>query len=233
MWDQVKQALAQSAARLLARFASLLPGMVALILAVVISIFLAFILAFVARRLLIRLRFGERLVEWGFSSPAESATKNAAVLVSRAIAGLVILVGFLIGITAFDAEWTFKLAQDALEYIPNVLGAALVFVVGSIVARFFARSVLISGVNMNLHYARLLSLGVKSLVIVLAGAMALEHLRIAPGVVELAFGILFGGIVLALALAVGLGAKDFVTKSLQRDVEKPSNETVEDPLRHL
>jgi hypothetical protein len=74
---------------------------------------------------------------------------------------------------------------------------------------------------------------VKSLVIVLAGAMALEHLRIAPGVVELAFGILFGGIVLALALAVGLGAKDFVTKSLQRDVEKPSNETVEDPLRHL
>lgn len=233
MWDQVKQALAQSAARLLARFASLLPGMVALILAVVISIFLAFILAFVARRLLIRLRFGERLVEWGFSSPAESATKNAAVLVSRAIAGLVILVGFLIGITAFDAEWTFRLAQDALEYIPNVLGAALVFVVGSIVARFFARSVLISGVNMNLHYARLLSLGVKSLVIVLAGAMALEHLRIAPGVVQLAFGILFGGIVLALALAVGLGAKDFVTKSLQRDVEKPSNETVEDPLRHL
>jgi hypothetical protein len=233
MWDQVKQALAQATARLLARFASLLPGMVALILAVVISIFLAFILAFVARRLLIRLRFGERLVEWGFSSPAESATKNAAVLVSRAIAGLVILVGFLIGITAFDAEWTFKLAQDALEYIPNVLGAALVFVVGSIVARFFARSVLISGVNMNLHYARLLSLGVKSLVIVLAGAMALEHLRIAPGVVQLAFGILFGGIVLALALAVGFGAKDFVTKSLQRDVEKPSNETVEDPLRHL
>lgn len=233
MWDQVKQALAQSTARLLARFASLLPGMVALILAVVVSIILAFILAFVARRVLIRLRFGERLVEWGFSSPAESPTKNAAVHVSRAIAGLVILVGFLIGITAFDAQWTFKLAQDALEYIPNVLGAALVFVVGSIVARFFARSVLISGVNMNLHYARLLSLGVKSLVIVLAGAMALEHLRIAPGIVELAFGILFGGIVLALALAVGLGAKDFVTKSLQRDVEKPSNETVEDPLRHL
>jgi hypothetical protein len=233
MWDQVKQALAQSTARLLARFASLLPGTVALILAVVVSIILAFILAVVARRVLIRLRFGERLVEWGFSSPAESPTKNAAALVSRAIAGLVILVGFLIGITAFDAEWTFKLAQDALEYIPNVLGAALVFVVGSIVARFLARSVLISGVNMNLHYARLLSLGVKSLVIVLAGAMALEHLRIAPGIVQLAFGILFGGIVLALALAVGLGAKDFVTKSLQRDVEKPSNETVEDPLRHL
>ena len=76
MWDQVKQALAQSTERLLARFASLLPGMVALILVVVVSIILAFILAFMARRVLIRLRFGERLVEWGFSSPASHRRKT-------------------------------------------------------------------------------------------------------------------------------------------------------------
>ena len=61
--------------------------------------------------------------------------------------------------------------------------------------------------NLNLEYARLLSAGVKVLVNVLAVAMALEHLRIAVGIVELAFGILFGGIVLALALAVGLGSR--------------------------
>jgi hypothetical protein len=76
-------------------------------------------------------------------------------------------------------------------------------------------------------------------VIVLAVAMALEHLRIAPGVVQLAFGILFGGIVLSMALAVGLGSKDFVTKSLERDAKKAANElrvsksVGVDPLRHL
>ena len=86
---------------------------------------------------------------------------------------------------------------------------------------------------MNLQYARVLSIGVKWLVIVLAGAMALEHLRIAPGIVELAFGILFGGIVFALVLAVGLGSKDLVTKSLERDVKKQPSEAIEDPLRHL
>jgi len=64
-------------------------------------------------------------------------------------------------------------------------------------------------------------------------AMALEHLKIAPAIVQLAFGILFGGIVFALALAVGLGSKEFVTKSLERDAKKVSSEAVEDPLRHL
>ena len=63
--------------------------------------------------------------------------------------------------------------------------------------------------------------------------MALEHLRIAPGIVELAFGILFGGIVLTLALAIGLSSKHLIGKSLERDVKKASSEPVEDPLRHL
>jgi hypothetical protein len=233
MWDQVKQALMQSTTRFLTRFASLLPGMVALILALLVSIALAFILAYVVRRMLTRLRFAERLVQWGFSSPAESPISSPAVLVSRAVAGLVILVGFLIGITAFDAEWTSQLARSALAYIPNLVAGALVLLVGIVVARFLARTVLIGAVNMNLQYARVLSVGVKWLVIVLAGAMALEHLRIAPGIVQLAFGILFGGIVFALVLAVGLGSKDLVTKSLERDGKKQPSEALEDPLRHL
>jgi Mechanosensitive ion channel, conserved TM helix len=233
MWEQVRQALVQSTTRFLTRFVGLLPGLVALVLAVLASILLALILAFVVRRLLIRMRFGERLVQWGFSSPAETTAMSPAFVASRAVASIVILVGFLIGITAFDAEWTFKLAQNALDYIPNVLGAALVFLVGGIIARYLARSVLIGAVNMNLQYARLLSVGVKWLVVVLALAMALEHLRIAPRVVELAFGILFGGIVFALALAVGLGSKELVTKSLSGDAKKSPSDVIEDPLRHL
>ena len=67
----------------------------------------------------------------------------------------------------------------------------------------------------------------------LAVAMALEHLKIAPAIVQVAFGILFGGIVFALALAVGLGSKEFVTKSLERDTKTAPSDTVEDPLRHL
>jgi Mechanosensitive ion channel, conserved TM helix len=234
MWDQVKQALAQSAMRFLTRFANLLPGIAALIVALFLSVILAWILAIVARRLLASLHFDERLGQWGFASLAEWSPMNSPTrLVSRSLATLVIVTGFLIGIAAFDFEWTYLSVQSIFAYIPNVLAALLVLLVGNIIARFLARSVLIGGVNLNLQYARLLSVGVKWLVIVLAVAMALEHLRIAPTVVQLAFGILFGGIVFALALAVGLGSKEFVTKSLERDAKKVSSEAVEDPLRHL
>jgi hypothetical protein len=145
----------------------------------------------------------------------------------------VIVVGFLIGIAAFDASWTSQFEQSVFAYLPNLLGAALVLFVGGVIARFLGRSVLIGAVNLNLQYARLLSVGVKWLVIVLTVAMALEHLKIGPGVVQLAFGILFGGIVFALALAVGLGSKDLVTRSLEREASKPPVESVEEPFRHV
>jgi Mechanosensitive ion channel, conserved TM helix len=234
MWGQVKQALAQSTARFLTRFADLLPGLAALIVALVLSIIVAFILAVIVRRLLTSLQFEQRLSRWGFSSMADWSPMNSpTLLVSRSIAFLVILTGFLIGIAAFDAQWTSLLAQSIFAYIPRIVGAVLVLMVGGIIARFLGRSVLIGAVNMNLQYARLLSVGVKWLVTVLAVAMALDHLRIAPGIVELAFGILFGGIVLALSLAVGLGSKDLVTKSLERDARRSASEQYEDPLRHL
>ena len=234
MWDQVKQALNQSTTKFLTGVAHLLPGMVALIVALLISIVLASILASVVRRLLASIRFDERLNQWGFATLREWSPMNSpTLLISRTTAFLVIITGFLIGVAAFDAESTSLLVRSVFAYIPNIVGAIIVLLVGSIVAGFLARSVLIGAVNLNLQYARLLSLGVKWLVTVLTVAMALDHLKIAPGIVELAFSFLFGGIVLTLVLAVGLNSKELVNKSLERDAKEPSSENIEEPFRHI
>jgi hypothetical protein len=230
MWDQVQQALNQSMVRLLSQVASLLPGIVALIVAFMLSVVVAGLLSVILRRFLVSIRFDERLVHWGMSSlPENSPTR----LVTRIVAGSIVIVGLLIGLAAFDATLISELVVRLFAYLPRILTAVVVLLLGSIIARFLARSVLIGGVNMNLQYARLLSVGVKWLVIVLSVAMALDHLEIGAGIVNLAFGILFGGIVLALALAVGLGSKELVSRSLEREVNKAPAPMEEEPFRHL
>ena len=233
MWEQVQEALNQSSARVITGMADLLPGFVALLVALLISSLVAWLLAFVLKRFLRGIDFDERLERWGLSglrdvSPARSPT----LLVVRTTATLIILVGFLIGVAAFNAAFTSELAMRAFHYLPNVIAAVALFLVGTVLARFVSRGVLISAVNHNLQYARLLSMGVRWLVLVLAAAMALEHLGIGGRIVELAFGILFGGIVLTLALAIGLGSKDLVTRSLERQTTKAPEEEVE-TFRHL
>ena len=143
------------------------------------------------------------------------------------------VVGVLVGLTAFDASTTSLLAAYLLGYLPRVVGALVLLFAGTIMARFLSRSVLIGAVNLNLQYARLLSTGVKWLVLVLTGAMVLDHLSVGGTIVELAFGILFGGIVLALALAVGLGSRDLVTRSLEREATRATEPEVADRLHHF
>ena len=71
--------------------------------------------------------------------------------------------------------------------------------------------------------------------------MILDHLNIGGLIVELGFGILFGGMVLALALAVGLGSRDIVARSIERTadratpIDRVATTTPESarPLRHF
>ena len=234
MLQQIKQALVESTTHFLTRLASLLPGLAALFVSVLISVISAWILSGIARRVLISFSFDERVNRWGFTSLAEWSPMNSPTrLVSRSVGALVIVSGFLLGLAAFDFQWTKLFVLNIFGYMPNVLAALLVLLIGNVIARFLARSLLIGAVNLNLQYARFLSAGVKWIVIVIAFAMALEHLKIAPRIVELAFAILFGGIVLTLSLVVGLHSKDMIAKSLERDTKQVPTESVEDPLHHL
>ena len=234
MWIQIEQALNQSMIRVLNELASLLPGMAALILAVLVSTLVAWILTFLLRVSLRGLQFDERLTRRGVvpSLKEWSPGNSPTLLVTRVVFGSVVLVGFLIGIAAFDATVTSQPTIQVFGYLRNVVAAALVLLAGNVAARFLARSVLIGAVNMNLQYARLLSAGVKWMVMVLVLAMALDHLAIGGNIVHIAFGILFGGIVLALALAVGLGSKELVSRSLEREASKKPIEA-EERFRHL
>lgn len=228
MGPQIESALKESTQRVVGVLVNFLPGVVVLLVSIVVLTALGLLLASASRALLTRLRFDEKLASQrlpgavtslGDWSPAHSPT----LLVSRTLLWLCIIIGLAIGITAFDAAYQANSQVElfVLPYLTHLIGAILLLFIGGLIARFLSRSVLISAVNAQLQYARVLSLGVKWLVLVLTAAMALDHLRIGGTIVELAFGILFGGIVFALSLAVGLGSRDLVSRSIER-IERPS-----------
>jgi hypothetical protein len=222
VWHHMSEALHNSVYRVLSLLIAVLPGIVALFVAALIFTAIGMGISAVLRRALVWIHFDERLTrnraDW---MPSSSPTE----LFARASFWACVLLGLVIGVSAFDAsfESASNLPILLLPYVTHAIGALILLLVGTVVARFLARSVLISAVNAQLHYARFLSLGVKWLVLVLTAAMVLDHLQIGGGIVELAFGILFGGIVLTLSLAVGLGSRELVTRSLERGVERASD----------
>lgn len=229
MGQQIEFALRQSMHRVLVVLVSFLPGLLAFLVAVLLFALVGAIIAGVVRWVLAVARFDERLGRAaGSGAPASlfewTSNQPPSRLVSRAIFWLCTLVGVAVGISAFGASYSSdsQVPIFLLPYLTHVIGAVLILFAGTVIARFLARSVLIGAVNAQLQYARILSLGVKWLVLVLTAAMALDHLQVGGAIVSLAFGILFGGIVLTLSLAVGLGSRELVSRSIERTMERPS-----------
>jgi len=231
MWAQIDGILRQATAQITDQVAKFLPGLLVALLLLLATILVAVLVRTLLLRALRGLEFDQwaervgvaTIIGWLAASPSQSLTRLAY--------WSVLILGVLVSLTALDASMPSRLALTVFEYFPNVLAALVILVLGSIAAQFLARSTLIGAVNMRLQSARLLSLIVKWLVLLVTVAMALDHLGIGRNVLLLAFGIAFGGIALAAALAVGLGARDAVRDAIARQLRESSRG--DDTVNHL
>lgn len=236
MWERTKVILAQSLERALESLLAVLPGVIAMVAVMVLSLVAAVVARLVIRRALVGLSFDRRCRQWGFEGLVEwSPGGSPTALLSRLSFWLVLLGGAGLALGALGGATADDLARRILDWLPNAAAAGVIFVLGLFAARFLERSVLVSAVNLRVQSGRLLALGARWLVVVLATAMALEHLGIGGTILALSFGIVFGGIVLALALAVGLGSREVVSRSWERRTRErePERETEGEPGREV
>jgi hypothetical protein len=226
MWRDVEDTFRGGFHEVALAVAAFLPGVLAMLFVLAFTLGLALLVRFGLRRSLAGVDFDRRVHRWGFTSTGEWLPRNSPTSIAANVGfWTVMFVGFLAGLRALHTAPTDALAADALAYLPHLVSAVVVIFAGLATARFLERAVLINAVNMQIRQARVLSLGTKWLVVLFATALALQQLRVGGAVLTISFAIVFGGIVLALALAVGLGSREAVSRSsAQKHPEKQHDE---------
>jgi len=137
------------------------------------------------------------------------------------------------GVDALDLPATANLMSAILGFLPDIFAAIIVALLGILLANFSAEAVLIAAVNAQIQGARLIANMVRWAVVIFTGAMVLDQLGIAKEIVIAAFSIIFGGIVLALAIAVGLGGRNIAKEALERRLRRENTEKTDDELTHI
>jgi hypothetical protein len=154
-------------------------------------------------------------------------------LIGRAAYWVVFLFAIIAALAALNVRPINRFAQSFLAYIPYLLTALLILVAGYLLSNFVAQAVLIAAVNADFPPARAAAAFSRWGVQLIAVAMALEQLGIAQHIVVVGFGITLGGVVLAAAIAFGLGAKDLAKDFLERRLSGRPRNHAPDDLRHL
>ena len=210
----------------LTSFWTQLAAFVPQLLAALVLLFLGWILANIVRsavgKVLDTLKFDELGKKTGIEAFMRQG--NIDLTLSRLIANLVYWIILLVVIVtvanSLGLTTVAELFNKVVFYLPNIIVAVLVLVFGVLVARFINRLVFAYLNNMGVDGALTLSTLAEYAVIIFVVFVALEQLQIGTHLLITAFQIGFGAVGLALALAFGLGGRDWAAGIIKRLTEK-------------
>ena len=129
---------------------------------------------------------------------------------------VVILAALIIGCNGLGLTYITDLLQRVVLFTPKLLIAMLLVIFGSYCARFVGNAVQNYCIDAQIPDADVLSRLVRYLIMTLVVMIALSHLEIGGDIVQRTFLIILAGLMLALALAFGLGGKEWAAALLQR-----------------
>lgn len=228
-------ALLDPLATLGGKILAFLPNLLAMIIILSVGWAAAWLTGYLVQQVLRVLGLDRLLDRLGASAAlARGGVKaDPSYLAGRTAYWMVLAFAAVAALSALNLQLINTFAQSFLAYIPHLLMAALILIVGYLLSNFVSQAVLIAAVNAGLPPARLVAALSRWGVQLVAVAMALEQLGIAINIVALGFALTFGGVVLAGAIAFGLGGKDLAKDFLERRLVQKPRDRAPDDLRHL
>ena len=200
------------------------PKILEIFLIILLGFLLAWILKVVVREILKVIKFDRLCDRTGLSTAMVKANvkRTATDILGLIVYWLVIFWVLVLSLSTLNVQVIDDLTSSFLLYLPHFFIAVLVLIFGYFFAGFVGRALLIALVNAQVKSAKPISITVHILILILFLTMGIEQLGIAKGVVVVTFSILLGGVVLALAIAFGLGGKDMAKDFLEKKAKASS-----------
>jgi signal transduction histidine kinase len=230
MRDVIVQGLQQAYRNLVHMLAEFLPRLLVMLVVILAGLLVAYLLKVLLRALLHLTRLDRLSEEAGASRFLRmAALPSMTELLSRSLFWVTWCGFILIGISVLGVAGLQEQISRLFLLLPAIFVAILILFVGLITANFLSRAALLAAVNAGYPSAKLLSWSIRLIIWILVVSMALEVVGVARETVIAAFSIVFGAIMLALAIAFGFGGQYLAKEFLDRNLKDKKTEKHEEP----
>src|ERR1700690_1052462 len=189
----------------------------------------------VALRSILRLIKFDKLSENAGASQllTKAALPSATEMLSRFVFWVAWLGFILLGVSVLGILGLQEQVARFFLFLPRLFVAMFIMFFGLLAASFFSRAALLAAVNANVPSPRVLSLAIRSIIIVFVLSIAFEELGIAEQTMLVAFGIGFGALMLGLAIAFGIGGRNLAERFLEQRFVRDRKDENEDEFSPL
>jgi small-conductance mechanosensitive channel len=212
------QAIETSFSDILVRLANFIPDLVGAALLLIVGWLLALLVENVIDRLLRVLNI-PRLFERARVEDLvkrTGTTRDTVGLISGLFKWIVMVVFFIAAANALGLDAVSVFLNSILGYMPNVIAAIAIILVGGILAQFMAEVVRGTVSAANLGYASFLASVTRWTIWIFAILTALFQLNVAAGIIENIITGLVAAFALAIGLSFGLGGQKAAAEFLEK-----------------
>ena len=216
-WDALLLKPVQS---LLTELLTFLPRLLGAILVLLIGWWIARGIEAIVVRILRAIAFDKLVDQIQLSDVLEKGgiRRKFSELLAAIVYWIVMLAVVMVAFNVLQLTVAAQLFQNVVAFLPNVVAAVFILVIGVFAAAFLATTFRTAASNSGIQQAALLGQAVQIVVVIFSAVAALEQLQIR--FVGEVFLIILGGISLGCALAFGLGCKDLAGKWIASIVEQ-------------
>src|ERR1700690_171268 len=234
MREMIIGELSQALQEIARGFAHFLPRLIVMLALAALGWLIAYVAKVVLRSILRLIKFDKLSENAGASQLlTKAALPSATEMLSRFVFWVAWLGFILLGVSVLGILGLQEQVTRFFLFLPRLFVAMFIMFFGLLAASFFSRAALLAAVNANVPSPRVLSLAVRSIIIVFVLSIAFEELGLAEQTMLVAFGIAFGALMLGLAIAFVMGGRDLARRFLEKKIVRRKEEDNEDELSPL
>ncbi len=234
MREMIIGELSQALHEMARDFAHFLPRVIVMLILALVGWVIAYVVKVVLRGVLRLVKFDKLSENAGASQLlSKAALPSATEMLSRFVFWVAWLGFILLGVSVLGILGLQEQIARFFLFLPRLFVALLILFFGLLAASFFSRAALLAAVNANMPSPRVLSLSVRTIIIVFVFSVVFEELGLAETTMLVAFGLAFGALMLGLAIAFGIGGRDLARRFLEKKIFREKKQENEDELSPL
>jgi len=191
----------------------------------IVGFALSWTVRWLLEKLLVLFRFDKWADDIGIVTFLERGGVKArpSAIISRIIFWILIVTFFSFGLNIVGLPQFTEYASRITSALPYIVISTIIVIVGMIFSTFLSRVIYMACENANIGYGDIISKSVRILLIVITFAIVFEYMGLGSTVISISFLIIFGGVILTLSLALGVGLSGVITEFIKQKMSVSKN----------
>jgi hypothetical protein len=199
------------------------------VLVMLLVMIAGFVVSWVVRKLLEKFLVLVRFDRWadgaGITTFLErgGVKANPSTILSRIVFWILIVTFFSFGLSLVGLPQFTEYASRITSALPYIVISTIIVIVGMIFSTFLSRVIYVACENANIGYGDVISKSVRILLVIITFAIVFEYMGLGSTIISISFLIVFGGVILTLSLALGVGLSAVITEFIRQKMNGSKN----------